>query len=257
MTATAETRTFRTFRTAKGLEVTSHLTDAEAARLTTLIPPTHRSYEFARDLRYKMGGRYGLSEGQLAWLHKLALENDPDREAPAPPEKAGNFARITFFLQPAVETLKSYARVAFATDAGYNVEIRSAWKQGKHQGAFWVSNGRERTTNVLFGKLDGNGDWWPKPDCPPGVTKLLADFSADPEAYVIRYGVRTGTCCFCTNPLTDESSVKLGYGPICARHYRLPHGRKGIARYESLLRELAGELDYRPAEVIPDDFYAM
>lgn len=247
----------RTFRTAKGLTVVSDLTDAAAAEITRGIPPTHRSYEFAADLRRKMGGRWGLSEGQLAWLHKLAIEFSSPAAAPPPPVAKGNFGQITFFLQPAVETLKSYARVVFRTDAGFNVEIRSAWKQGKHQGAFWVSDGGDRYSNRLFGKLDGNGDWFPSADCPPEVTKLLTDFNANPEVYVIRYGLRTGTCCFCANPLTDDSSVKLGYGPVCAKHYRLPHGKKGVAKYESLLKELAGELDYRPNEVIPDDFYAM
>jgi hypothetical protein len=39
-------------------------------------------------------------------------------------------------------------------------------------------------------------------------------------------------CSFCGLALTDEGSVFMGYGPICARNYGLPHVALGT--YELL-----------------------
>lgn len=34
-------------------------------------------------------------------------------------------------------------------------------------------------------------------------------------------------CSFCGLPLTDAGSVEVGYGPVCAKHWGLPHKAKG------------------------------
>jgi len=36
-------------------------------------------------------------------------------------------------------------------------------------------------------------------------------------------GHKHGNCCFCCRDLTNAVSVHLGYGPICAEKYGLPH----------------------------------
>lgn len=39
-----------------------------------------------------------------------------------------------------------------------------------------------------------------------------------------RFGAVTGSCIFCMRTLTDERSITVGYGPICADHNGLPWG---------------------------------
>ena len=39
-----------------------------------------------------------------------------------------------------------------------------------------------------------------------------------------RFGSVTGSCVFCMRTLTDERSISVGYGPICAEHNGLPWG---------------------------------
>lgn len=58
-------------------------------------------------------------------------------------------------------------------------------------------------------------------------TALVADLAAmaaDPAGKAAAYGHATGCCCFCARELTDQRSIAVGYGPICADHYGLPWG---------------------------------
>lgn len=50
----------------------------------------------------------------------------------------------------------------------------------------------------------------------------LQEFCDNPQEAVKLQGRKTGRCCFCKQELTNETSVSLGYGPICAQHYGLP-----------------------------------
>jgi hypothetical protein len=56
------------------------------------------------------------------------------------------------------------------------------------------------------------------------VLRTLRDFAANPAEYAAAHGRATGNCCFCGRGLTDERSVAVGYGPICADYYGLPWG---------------------------------
>lgn len=40
------------------------------------------------------------------------------------------------------------------------------------------------------------------------------------------FGALTGTCVFCSRKLTDERSIEVGYGPICAEREGLPWGEE-------------------------------
>lgn len=48
-----------------------------------------------------------------------------------------------------------------------------------------------------------------------------------PAAAAKAYAVLMCRCSFCGLALTDEASVELGYGPVCAKHWGLPHAPKG------------------------------
>lgn len=52
--------------------------------------------------------------------------------------------------------------------------------------------------------------------------ELLKEIEADPVQAAILSGKLTSCCSFCSRPLTDERSVKHGYGPICADNWGLP-----------------------------------
>lgn len=56
------------------------------------------------------------------------------------------------------------------------------------------------------------------------ISHELELFAEAPTEYAKLYSNTTGNCMFCTKTLTDPQSVVVGYGPICAAHYGLPHG---------------------------------
>jgi hypothetical protein len=61
-------------------------------------------------------------------------------------------------------------------------------------------------------------------DAQPGMVAALRRFACDPVSAAKLYGTETGSCCFCARDLTDPQSVAVGYGPICADKWGLPHG---------------------------------
>lgn len=61
-------------------------------------------------------------------------------------------------------------------------------------------------------------------DLLPHVVATLKAFENDPHKISALEGHATGNCCFCGIKLTTAASVAVGYGPICAEHYGLPHG---------------------------------
>lgn len=59
------------------------------------------------------------------------------------------------------------------------------------------------------------------------LQRHLLEVAKDPAAAAKRYAVLMCRCSFCGLQLTDEGSVEVGYGPICAQHWGLPHTPKG------------------------------
>jgi hypothetical protein len=55
----------------------------------------------------------------------------------------------------------------------------------------------------------------------------LVVVAADPAAAAKAYAVLMCRCSFCGLPLTDEGSVEVGYGKVCAAHWNLPHAQLG------------------------------
>lgn len=59
------------------------------------------------------------------------------------------------------------------------------------------------------------------------LLQRLLDIAADPAKAAKLYAQQTGSCTFCQRELTDAGSIEVGYGPICADRYGLPHTAKG------------------------------
>jgi hypothetical protein len=77
--------------------------------------------------------------------------------------------------------------------------------------------------NPYFGRVDQNGTIIAGRDLTPAVESLLEEFAANPVEVAQRYGALTGNCMFCDKKLDDATSVAVGYGPVCAKKWNLPH----------------------------------
>ena len=54
--------------------------------------------------------------------------------------------------------------------------------------------------------------------------RVLADAVPAPAELVARIGRVVGSCVYCSRLLTDDRSVQVGYGPVCAEQRGLPWG---------------------------------
>jgi hypothetical protein len=129
------------------------------------------------------------------------------------------------------------AAIVFRTAAGYEFRLSVAGIKAQQPGSINVTDANPGgfETRVWFGRIALNGAWQPsrKVGDTTAVEAALALFNADPAAAAAQYGHDVGACCFCRRELTDERSVSVGYGPICADKFGLPWGE--VAKPESKL----------------------
>ena len=87
-----------------------------------------------------------------------------------------------------------------------------------------MTDGRRYPDSTYYGRIAADGAWFLSRDGSGWVTSFLRELNADPAKVAGDYGRRTGNCCFCATEITHESSTTVGYGPICAERFGLPHG---------------------------------
>lgn len=165
--------------------------------------------EFAASLR----GRWGrLSEAQLAWAHKLAVDT-------LQPEPAASDVVSTF------ETLFRLFETA-RKNRGSRLQLRLdgvTVKSSKDGNSLWVLSQTEQE----------EGHYGPQPkylgkitrqrvsEFPASVREILEMAAADPLSAAVRYGRETGNCSCCGRELNNPESIRLGIGPICRAKFGL------------------------------------
>lgn len=82
------------------------------------------------------------------------------------------------------------------------------------------------------------------------VLESLHNFMDNPKQAAKIYGQKYGYCCFCQRELVEQSSVYLGYGPVCAEKWGLPHGQTGTF---DMSREIDFSVDELQREMELDD----
>jgi hypothetical protein len=219
----------------KSEELVTDLTDTEAAVACERVPADNQSASFARSLVADFR-RYGsLWPNKRFWLHSIALgqierENGTSESSAG---SAGSLPRIAAFLTPVSKHLKSGARVTF-TSGTLTVTIKRSSLTSRNPGSFYVNGltgfGESGAGSIYAGRIAPDGGWFPTSACETSVMALLDEFENDPVGYAMAYGQRSGRCCFCDIPLSDPVSIGMGYGPVCARHYALPHGKRAMAK---------------------------
>lgn len=84
----------------------------------------------------------------------------------------------------------------------------------------YENNGR----NVWLGRIHQDGRWempHKQHETLPMVKDLVEALQQDAHGVAAAYGKHTGNCCFCLRGLSDDRSVKVGYGRTCASHFGL------------------------------------
>lgn len=157
---------------------------------------------------------------QALWIGKLVERATAPAAAPATPVTV-QVAGIRAMFDSASATLK-HPRIRLVTADGTPVVLTIAGPTSKFPGTINVTDGSAYPSNAFFGRIAGDA-FTPAPKCTGPVRALLAALSADPASVAAAHGKLTGACCFCARKLDDPKSLAVGYGPICADKYGLPH----------------------------------
>jgi len=175
----------------------------------------------AWDLLYYVPGNFArslyqadkLSDKQLAWVHKLAVDFAAAQSAPQSDNEPSQFDALFAAFEAAKS--KGAKRLTLRFD-GVNV------KPNRDLSALWVTSQTETEM----------GDYGLKPKylgkvTPQGCDSRLSDTvkeiiiaaASDPLTAAIRYGKVSGSCSCCGRELTDPRSIEAGIGPICATKF--------------------------------------
>lgn len=156
-----------------------------------------------------------LAECQVAQAAKAAQ--------PPAPHVDGAAVAIAQFLQAAQARGLKWPKVRFLAPAGRGeLRLSIAGPTSKAPGAINVILNGE-----YFGRILTDGATTFKLAEDAAVLAELRRIAAEPAKAAAAYGALMGRCSFCNLTLTDAGSVAVGYGPVCAEKYGLPHHHEG------------------------------
>lgn len=165
------------------------------------------------------------SERQGMWAHKLTLDHmeankpQPAAETVAPEQPTYKADEVKIFLPTALEFLNRPTKLKRIKLTFKHNDGEVTIKKSTSKPVFWVAK-----NGVLKGRIEATGKYKVK-EADASVSATLDGLEENPQAFAAENGKESGQCCFCSLPLTDERSVKAGFGPICAGHYGLTWGK--------------------------------
>jgi Family of unknown function (DUF6011) len=129
---------------------------------------------------------------------------------------------VAFLTAAQARGLKAPKARFLAPDGRSELRVAMAGRASKYPGSVqvyladeWI--GRVMPDGAVAGRLAQA----------PDVLALLDTIAGNPAEAARAFGAVMGRCSFCALPLTDEGSTEVGYGPICAQKFGLPHRPKG------------------------------
>lgn len=110
-------------------------------------------------------------------------------------------------------------------DIDGRTELRlSITTAGYNPGSVAVKRG-----DMFIGLVKPSGEMTREVVGSPALQAHLAQIAKDPARAAKDYAAVMCQCSFCGKPLTDVGSVDVGYGPVCAKNWGLPHSALGTS----------------------------
>lgn len=219
---------------------------------------TDNRRNFATSLYNQWSRRHGsLTGSQMWWAHKIVLEAEQRAATPNPQRETvslgAEFNQVLALFNTAKQSLKR-PKISFELPTIGEVRLTVSGLQSRYPGTINVTDGGPFGNNVWYGRISKEGDFIINPRVDVNsvniVKKFLQLLGRNPALLASSYGRKTGCCCFCRITLTDERSVYMGYGPICADHYNLPWGQRPSRNSEAgVLSQDAADIDALLAEI--------
>lgn len=141
---------------------------------------------------------------------------------PAAPPVTASLAPVAAFLTAARERGLKYPKARFLAPGGGELRLSLAGSMSKAPGSLQV-----KLDDLWIGRVEPAGAVVGPLSRRPDLLATLAAVATDPAKAAKEYGALMASCSFCGLALTDAGSVEVGYGPVCAAHWGLPHKPKG------------------------------
>jgi hypothetical protein len=163
----------------------------------------------------------GLSE-VLDWKNSIGQKDEP---------KENTVVRVPELIEAfdrAAENLK-WPKIKIEKE-GRLVRIARQGSRSNNEGGLKIDNGCQYgdPSQAYYGNVTPDGVFHYRNNCPADVIELVCGLNSNLGDTASVHGLAFGNCCFCSRELTDPKSVRVGYGPVCADHYGLPHGAKEV-----------------------------
>lgn len=249
--------------TCKGTgKVTSKLTDIVLTENIAILKSNidslpDRSKSFAESLIKQAERKGSLSPKQMPYLTSLIADalKIASTPKPAPTPKPVNvvttmsgFEAVVEMMTAAHETLQ-VCRLRIHTENLGQIVFKSERVRTSHYGvrpAIYSPNPLitverkgvvlgtiDRATSIgTFNTLEGR-----RATYFGNVEEDIDAFRQDPIGVMTAHGKKTGNCCFCGRDLTDHRSTAHGYGPICAKKFKLVWDSKSAMVIETKIAE--------------------
>jgi hypothetical protein len=144
-------------------------------------------------------------------------------------QKTFDASPIVAFLTAARDRGLKFPKARFLGPAGAELKLSLAGAKSKFPGSISVVLGGD-----WIGRITPSAEVHGKLVNKPDVLAVLTAIGTDPAGMAKAYGALTCSCSFCGLGLTDEGSVEVGYGPVCAKKWGLPHKPKGAPSLATL-----------------------
>lgn len=155
----------------------------------------------------------------------------PPREHVALPSVSG----VVALLRKAQDSGLKFPKLWLQFRDGGALRITIAGPQSRTPGFLMLTDGEAFGSNKFYGRISPHGELELGRDSGPRreeLVPLLERLAAEPAKVAAEYGHLTGNCCFCARKLSDDRSIAVGYGQICARKFGLPWGASVPAQIE-------------------------
>lgn len=172
-------------------------------------------FEFAAAMLEAIKKWGKLTERQLAAATKCA-EGWAERQAKWEAERAVSKAQAKEVTVEAIEVAFGNAKSAGIKWPKLRLDsfvFSPAGESSKNAGAVYIKEGDTYLGKVLNGKL------FKSRDCSAEQEQRIIDAAHDPKSAAIAYGKRFGSCSACGRELSNQESIDLGIGPVCAERF--------------------------------------
>lgn len=147
----------------------------------------------------------------------------PQVQAPqAPQVKLSGLSALVAFLQAARDRGLKFPKARFLAPGNEEMRLSVSGLQSRVPGSVQVV-----VANQWIGRVEPDGTVKGQLRDDMVLQALLEHIAQDPAQHARAYGALMCRCSFCSKSLTDDGSVEVGYGPVCAQNYGLPHTAKG------------------------------